>query len=582
MQKSIGDSLTDNGYVDLFGGLGEDKQGVLIKALTDKLVDSPLNLTFSITEIDEQNGKTEITHNANTYVTQKTAYAGYKSSKGVQEMKVKIDYTSIEQLLPSIINLLQIDIDQYPALDKLAQSVGVDSKEGVIKSEVLQSLFGGVFDKNDLSFETDTDLLAKDTVKKAVKKIVWTDDEITIWLDNNVLYGDGISQTQKNGYLTVIVKKAVGGDLTIELKNVHGSDTKTLNLEIGVKSTDQATINGLSGYMDFSSINQIYADIANTASFGEYHLNGTINLNIDFGIGGADVKIPVDAKITLDENNNLKQMYAKLTPDYTQKIKLLGIPSAAIYDETTKETVTDSKWWGDCAKEKEVLQYIEVFYNPTGINSSDHKVYFRKTYKKYNSTRSSGVSKWKDTYIGETYEHAALDPEQMSKQDDPTFFVMDYVYYCLPFNTNVMNLKINLRQIINDQIKNKSDPDAAAVIENILTSFGYANSKYALIVNPARLIGDGRFSDTMTIELNRSPVFQAKPGSTLQSDVQGTPHILKSFKFETKVVSIVTLGADLNLANYNGSTVTTLKNWQGLLPESLNSMRDLGGLNTVR
>ena len=52
----------------------------------------------------------------------------------------------------------------------------------------------------------------------------------------------------------------------------------------------------------------------------------------------------------LDEQNNVKQMYARIDFDHTQKVSLIGIPTAGVFEESSyeyshSEYKEDVSWW---------------------------------------------------------------------------------------------------------------------------------------------------------------------------------------------------------------------------------------------
>lgn len=559
------------GFTDLFGGVvGENSQGVIIDALTNMLKKNPLQITFGVTETDR--GST-ISHNATAFVDSTTAYATYRSNQGTKDMKLKVDYSTVNELLPSVLYLLDIDINQYPALEKLAGSFGIDPSKA-IPSDVLSSLFDGLlgnlgaFEANELTENLD--------FADAIKNIIWKGNEIKIVLDSKELYGENATQQD----LTVKLVKT-DSETTVTLENIHGSDTKTLNLSIVLKNVTQAQIpSGDSSYMDFTSLDQFYADLVNTASFKEYHLAGNVKLNLALGsINLTDVIVPVNLKITLGDDNQLKQIYAKLDVDYGTTMMSASVFADPSY--SYGQTSSGNFFSGKKKEYRREFKKVEVFYNPTGGNA-ENTIYFRRTYEEYQREIKTvmGIESgnWYDiSGRSNVAEYVSLNFDDMQKASDPTMFVMNYVYYCLPFSRDFTFLGLDLQGIINDQIKNKTEVSEKPVIENILNQFNFANNKYFLDVNSKVLIQDGRFSDSLTLGFTRSSV----SGSNLVSETGGTPHVLSQFDVHADIVPVgsgylVDLVWSPTLANYNGTTVTKLTNGNGLLPETLNSLADLG------
>ena len=100
-------------------------------------------------------------------------------------------------------------------------------------------------------------------------------------------------------------------------------------------------------------------------------------------------------------------------------------------------------------------------------------------------------------------------------------------------------------------------------------------------INPINLVQDGRFSDTMTLNFTRSTVTKGKDGAKLESNSGGTPHVLNTFKLDTKVVPMagdymVHMNADFNLSNYKNQTLDKLTRADGLLNESVDDLSKLG------
>ena len=187
LTQKMADSV--QGFTDLFGGIdGENSQGVIIDALTNMLKKSPLEITFGVTETD---GGTTISHNATAFVDETTAYATYRSNQGVKDMKLKVDYSTISELLPSVLYLLDIDLNKYPALEKLAASFGIDPSKA-IPSDIYSSLFDGLLG-NLGSFEAN-ELTENLNFAKAIKNITWKGNEIHIVLDSQELYGENATQ----------------------------------------------------------------------------------------------------------------------------------------------------------------------------------------------------------------------------------------------------------------------------------------------------------------------------------------------------------------------------------------------------
>lgn len=590
LRTEIENSVKD-GFVDVFGGTGEgNSQGVVIDQLTNALNKNPLKITFGVEETEP--GKDKITHDATAFVDKNTAYAQYKSDKGVNPVKLKVNYDTINELLPSVLYLLDLDLDNYPQLKALAASLGIDPKKA-IKSDVLSSLFDGLFDNAGLELTPDENLDFADTIKK----ITWKDNTIQIYLDSKKLYGESATQ----GDLMVDVKKE-GGKTTVSVKNIHGSDTKTLNLTIELENVTQEQIKAQdTGYMDFNSLDQFYADLVNTASFREYQLKGNLNVNINLvGIVAIDLKVPVELKITLDDKGKLYQIYGKISPDYSQKIKLFGLGTAGVYDDTTR--YTDARDWWDkpgiwpwnwthhYERKKHTLQHIEFFYNPTGSTEEQKDVYFRRVYRTVMERSTATTGWWEDTnsLLKTSYTYATMNFDSMNNAADPTLFVMDYVYYCLPFNTNVAFLSVNLRDEINKNIKNTTANGVQpAVFENILKTFGFGGNTYSMSINPINLVQDGRFSDTMNLRFDRSPVTKGKDGKELVKNDGGSPNVLTQFHLDTKVVPfnggyMVSMGADFNLGNYKDQTLTGLTGNDGKLPETVEDLSKLGIQESVK
>ena len=571
LTQKMADSV--QGFTDLFGGIdGENSQGVIIDALTNMLKKSPLEITFGVTETD---GGTTISHNATAFVDETTAYATYRSNQGVKDMKLKVDYSTISELLPSVLYLLDIDLNKYPALEKLAASFGIDPSKA-IPSDILSSLFDGLLG-NLGSFEAN-ELTENLNFAKAIKNITWKGNEIHIVLDSQELYGENATQQD----LTIkLVKTDLG--TTITLENLHGSDTKTLGLNIVLKNVGKDQIpSGDSSYLDFTSLDQFYADLVNTASFKEYHLSGNVKLNLALGsINLTDVIVPVNLKITLGDDNQLKQIYAKLDVDYGTT--MMGASVFANPSYSYNQSTSGNFFSGKKSETRREFQKLEIFYNPTG-NQAENKIYFRRTYEEYQREIKTimGVESggWYDTSgRWNVAEYVSLDFDAMNQASDPTMFVMNYVYYCLPFSRDFTFMGLDLQGIINEQIKNKTDVSEKPVIENILNQFNFANNKYSLDVNSKVLIQDGRFSDSLTIGFTRSPI----SGDGLVNNTGGTPHVLSQFDVHANIVPIgsgylVDLAWSPTLANYDSAstTVSKLTNGNGLLPESLNSLTDLG------
>ncbi len=571
LTQKMADSV--QGFTDLFGGIdGENSQGVIIDALTNMLKKSPLEITFGVTETD---GGTTISHNATAFVDETTAYATYRSNQGVKDMKLKVDYSTISELLPSVLYLLDIDLNKYPALEKLAASFGIDPSKA-IPSDILSSLFDGLLG-NLGSFEAN-ELTENLNFAKAIKNITWKGNEIHIVLDSQELYGENATQQD----LTIkLVKTDLG--TTITLENLHGSDTKTLGLNIVLKNVGKDQIpSGDSSYLDFTSLDQFYADLVNTASFKEYHLSGNVKLNLALGsINLTDVIVPVNLKITLGDDNQLKQIYAKLDVDYGTT--MMGASVFANPSYSYNQSTSGNIFSGKKSETRREFQKLEIFYNPTG-NQAENKIYFRRTYEEYQREIKTimGVESggWYDTSgRWNVAEYVSLDFDAMNQASDPTMFVMNYVYYCLPFSRDFTFMGLDLQGIINEQIKNKTDVSEKPVIENILNQFNFANNKYSLDVNSKVLIQDGRFSDSLTIGFTRSPI----SGDGLVNNTGGTPHVLSQFDVHANIVPIgsgylVDLAWSPTLANYDSAstTVSKLTNGNGLLPESLNNLTDLG------
>ncbi len=566
LQDIIKASLT--GYTDLFGG-----DNIVMNLLTDALKDHPLHINFTVKETDESQGSAaEIWHQADAYVNQERAYVSYRSDKGAQDLKAQVKYQTIEELLPSIVSLLQIDLEQYENLHLLTQSLGLHMDDA-IPFDVLSGLFNGIFDSSgDVSFESDNDVLAQNKVRDAIQKISWTDNEIQIVLDNDVLYTHTPPAQQGANDLTIVITMKDNGHMDIQLHNVHGSDTKTLDLTVSMDPATQADIQNLTGYMDFSSINQLYADLVNTANLKEYWLKGTLNVNILGGV--VKLAIPTELKVTLNSKNELHQLYAKLEVPYPDSAHtVLDIKSVALNDPShavPNSEWTEGGWIKTTYRKYRMFQYNEVFYNPLGkaLSKDDpeaNKLYFRRVYDVIKDKKRIGNLWSNEGSLGETYyEHAVLDMDtlkptspQYDKNDEQYLVkqIMKYVYYCADFKSNIRS---QINQAILDP---KTEGLQPAVIENILKSYALEGNTYKLDLNARNLIGNADFGDSLKLNLTRF------------ADASNKMPVLKDIGFETTVVSVIKLAGNLQLQNYPGNAGGIIqKNDNGNLQESLSKL----------
>ena len=83
----------------------------------------------------------------------------------------------------------------------------------------------------------------------------------------------------------------------------------------------------------------------------------------------------------LDEQNNVKQMYARIDFDHTQKVSLIGIPTAGVFEESSyeyshSEYKEDVSWWDTVYyRTDRTLEYVEVFYTPVP-GTQENKLFF--------------------------------------------------------------------------------------------------------------------------------------------------------------------------------------------------------------
>ncbi len=346
-------------------------------------------------------------------------------------------------------------------------------------------------------------------------------DSIEFGMSGDELYAkvDNEIATGTSGWAVIGVRsvdnklRAIGVDgLDVNTARLNTFDlqfapTQNITIEIPSDYTAEDTGDYKIMHADFSNIKHLLFDVMNTANLMEFDIGGVdtsdvINLKLNLGalsgLANMDLQIRYNIKVKIietgkDENGNaIYKTFAAVELKFQNcTAKIAGVDTVVINDCTTRLYFYDDVIY---------VQGYDIGAGTTNtvVGANDVQYDCKRSFKSYHE--DFRVDYKADVSYNAVNVMYTVDELFAMINGDMSRFMKEFLFYLVPLSRSFTFLKLDLQQIIIDQIAPSGNNSPAAVntqntLAQIFKEYKYNGSKHTLRIGLKELAGSDTLSD---------------------------------------------------------------------------------------
>ena len=420
------------------------------------------------------------THLVTMQIVNDVVYLSYTTQGSADTLSFFIEIGTIREIANTLMEFLQL------------------AEQGQTENEFIQNKINDLINSISSGSLINMNALSINTLKEL------TVDDV----NNSIFVSVDGSFINLNTDINLFISHNEAGRLKLEVTDfINGKDIVDIALSLGEHNADLYTIDSGITYYDFNTLKFLIQFGLNNIEQKYYHIEGTVSLDMKIiGISFVAEKIGLDAKIWLDENNQI-----------IAKVSLIDVPRIK-YNLLVAEYSTYADKY-TCNADSSYKQN-NVGTADCDIYIKDGNVYIERT---NNIKFKKGV--WPvEKYINELYTRQVIT--------DVNTFTANMGDY---FMETILDFSDDIKKLIADNSSGSSDVSEMS-FESLLTKYlcedtASGDKLWTLGVNINALLGGKTFGNT-TLVLGSSG-----------------DH-LSTIKVDTSIVSIIFLGVEASLTDY--------------------------------
>ena len=416
------------------------------------------------------------THLVTMQIVNDVVYLSYTTQGSADTLSFFIEIGTIREIANTLMEFLQL------------------AGQGQTENEFIQNKINDLINSISSGNLINMNALSINTLKEL------TVDDV----NNSIFVSVDGSFINLNTDLNLFISHNEAGRLKLEVTDfINGKDIVDIALSLGEHNADLYTIDSGITYYDFNTLKFLIQFGLNNIEQKYYHIEGTVSLDMKIiGISFVAEKIGLDAKIWLDENNQI-----------IAKISLIDIPRKKVAGYATYADKyscnTDSS------------------YSQNNVGTADCDIYIKDG--NVYIERTNNIEFTKGFLINVKKINELCTRQVITDVNTFTANMGDY------FMETILDFSDDIKKLIADNSSGSSDASEMS-FESLLTNYlcedtASGDKLWTLGVNINALLGGNTFGNT-TLVLGSSG-----------------DH-LSTIKVNTSIVSIIYLGVEASLTDY--------------------------------
>lgn len=416
------------------------------------------------------------THLVTMQIVNDVVYLSYTTQGSADTLSFFIEIGTIREIANTLMEFLQL------------------AEQGQTENEFIQNKINDLINSISSGNLINMNALSINTLKEL------TVDDV----NNSIFVSVDGSFINLNTDINLFISHNEAGRLKLEVTDfINGKDIVDIALSLGEHNADLYTIDSGITYYDFNTLKFLIQFGLNNIEQKYYHIEGTVSLDMKIiGISFVAEKIGLDAKIWLDENNQI-----------IAKVSLIDIPRKKVAGYSTYADKyscnTDSS------------------YSQNNVGTADCDIYIKDG--NVYIERTNNIEFTKGFLINVKKINELCTRQVITDVNTFTANMGDY------FMETILDFSDNIKKIIADNSSGSSDVSEMS-FESLLTNYlcedtASGDKLWTLGVNINALLGGNTFGNT-TLVLGSSG-----------------DH-LSTIKVNTSIVSIIHIGVEASLTDY--------------------------------